>query len=91
MSFAQLKLKSCFLISKAIILRGFNDASLISRMYNPKVELMEPEQDDFQVPTFHGLIWTHLQIPTKRRWGGKVEVPAFCFTRPFHHVLFNFH
>lgn len=37
MSFAQLKLKSCFLISKAIILRGFNDASLISRMYNPKL------------------------------------------------------
>ena len=56
MSFAQLKLKPCFLISKAIILRGFNDASLISRMYNPKVELMEPEHDGFQVPTFHGLI-----------------------------------
>ena len=56
MSFAQLKLKPCFLISKAIILRGFNDASVISRMYNPKVELMEPEHDGFQVPTFHGLI-----------------------------------
>ena len=26
-------------------------------MYNPKVELMEPEHDGFQVPTFHG---THL-------------------------------